>query len=360
MTRPSQSAVPIRLVVLAAAILALAACGGGDDGLRVLRTCGNGTVEAGEECDPGGVCSGSGSRCLVGGAGGCAENEICVAADSDLCSSICNVPMCGDGFAQGGREQCDRFDLRGSTCADFGRGADPEGGPAGGLACTNECVLDPAGCGGVFTPTPPASPTPPATATATATNTRSESDPTFTPTATSVPTATSTPPCNLPILEPGERAPDPIGTGFIGDPEGTDCPQDIEVLECTPSSQMFTLMVAYEPPVGTSATSVTSLLSYQSDVVQIPGTGRAREVADRFEELRDPNPFVFTVSDLDFATRVVFVDTGNLPAGVLYQATFDICEGSGTPDASSFACIVEGCAGAGGSLAGCTCSVILP
>jgi len=348
---------PFRTILtplLAATLFAVAACSSSDDDLRVLRTCGNGDVEEGEECDPGGACSGSGTRCLVGASGGCEDNEVCVALDTDLCSSICNVPMCGDGFAQGGREQCDRFDMRGATCADFGRGANPEGGPQGGLACDESCILDPSNCGAPFTPTPPASATP------TDTNTPSESDPTATPTQTPPPTATSTPPCNLPILEPGERAPDPGGSGFVGDAEGTDCPEDAVIRACTAGTDMVTVMVSYQPPIGTSATSITSLLSYRSDRVQIPGTGRVREVADRFEGLRDPAPFVFTVSDFDFATRVVFVDTQTLAPGVLYQATFDVCEAALPVDDETFACVVEGCAGTGGTISGCTCTVLLP
>lgn len=358
MIYPLPSPTPKLPLALLLGVLVIAACGD-DDSLQVLYTCGNGVVETGEQCDPGGLCSGSGARCLVGSSG-CPENEICVAADTDLCSSICTVPVCGDGFAQGGREQCDRFDLRGSTCGDFGRGANPEGGPAGGLVCTDECTLDPSGCGGPFTPTPPATATPPDTPTPTPTNTRSETDPTPTPEATSPPTATPTPPCNLPLLEPGERAPDPSGTGFIGAPDGADCPQDIEIRDCSPTAERFTVTVSYSPPLGVAATSLTSLLSYRSDIVQIPGSGRVREVAERFEELRDPNPFVFTVSDLDFAARVVFVNTTTLDAGVLYQATFDVCAGAGTPTQEAFACIVEGCAGAGGPLGGCTCTVVLP
>ncbi len=343
-----------RTLIAACLSVVVASCSGGDDGLSVLRTCGNGTVEAGEECDAGGVCSATGDRCRVSVASGCADNEVCVAADTSTCSSICNVPLCGDGLAQGGLEQCDTFDLRDATCGDFGRGDDPQGGPAGGLTCTDSCTLNPSACGGVFTPTSLTSATP------TVTETPATQAPTATATNTPEPTATPTPPCNLPLLEPGERAEDPDNPGtFLGDPAGTDCSQDIEILDCAPDGGSAIVLVAFSAPPGPQATSITTLLSYQSDVVQMPGTGRVRDVADRIQEILDPDPFIFTPSDLDFAARVVLVNTTELPSDEIYVATFDTCDGAAGPDATSFACIVEGCSGAGGPIAGCTCSATL-
>jgi hypothetical protein len=341
-----------QLLAVFLAISVLQACSGGDDsGLSVLRTCGNGVVEEGETCDPGGVCNNDGSRCLVGQDGGCAENAICLPADTETCSSICNVPLCGDGLAQGGLEQCDTFDLRDATCADFGRDIDPEAGPLGGLACTDTCTLDPSGCGSVFTPTPAATPT------FTVTNTPATQPPTPTITNTPTPTGTPTPPCNLPILEPGEFFDDP-DIGIVGDPDGTSCPEDAEVLACDPTTDQISFEVVFFGAVGTQPNSTTMLVGYRSDLVELGD--RDRDAAVDI----GPDSFVFTTRDLDYAIRLVWTGTSSPltdPAGVpLVELNFNLCDGADEPMLEDLACQVEGCSGVGGPIRGCACEVRLP
>ncbi len=346
----STSQIPRRTHPLFAVGLAvvLSACSGDDSGLTVLRTCGNGVVESGETCDPGGVCGRDGSRCIVGEQGSCAEGNSCLPADTDTCSSVCTRPICGDGLAQGGLEQCDTFDLREATCADFGRGDNPAGGPSGGLTCTDSCTLDPNDCGPPFTPTPTPNATP------TIDLTPATEAPTATVTNTPLPTATPTPPCNLPILEPGEFYDDP-DIGIVGTVGGTDCPEDAEIFECTASGERYSVDVAFFAAVGTRPNSTTMLVGYRSDIIALGD--RDREAAVDI----GPDAFIFTPRDLDYAVRLVWTGTSTPlidPEGVpLVRLTFDVCDGADAPMLEDLACNVEGCSGAGGPINGCTCEV---
>ncbi len=337
-----------RATLLTLLTAALAACSGDDNGLRVLSTCGNASLEGGEECDPGGFCSNDGTDCLVGVAAAC-QAGACVPKDTDACSSICTRPVCGDGLAQGGFEQCDGFDLRDTTCASFGRGDDPQGGPSGGLTCSRSCTLDASGCGGLFTPTPLP------TATPTITNTPATQPPTPTITNTPMPTATPTPPCNLPIIEPGEFFDDP-DNGLVGTPDGTSCPQDAEILACDPNEERSSFEVVLLPPTGAVPTSASMLVGYRSDQINIGDRDR--------EAVQDigPSSTVFSFRDFDYAVRLAWAGTNPLDddeGTALVRLNFSLCSAAQLPDLSSVACSIEGCSGLGGPLDGCACELRL-
>ncbi|MFN2378240.1 MAG: metallophosphoesterase [Candidatus Binatia bacterium] len=74
-------------------------------------TCGNGILEAGEDCDDGN------------------------AINTDACRNDCTLPFCGDGILDGG-EQCDGAALGSASC----------GGCAGAPACTASCTIDLSAC----------------------------------------------------------------------------------------------------------------------------------------------------------------------------------------------------------------------
>lgn len=101
-------------------------------------SCGNGTVDAGEQCDGtnlgGQTCTSLGFSC--GGVLSCSGCSL----DLGGCLTSCD---CGNNVVDPG-EQCDGSDLDGLTCQT-------EGFAEGVLTCRSDCSLDVTGCGGTTT-----------------------------------------------------------------------------------------------------------------------------------------------------------------------------------------------------------------
>ncbi len=193
--------------------------------------------------------------------------------------------------------------------------------------------------------------TPASTPTATITDTPSGPTPTFTPTNTFTPTPTPSPTptmgsfvCGNGFLEPGETC--------------GSCPADCVVSPCTDSGSDATMQVNFANPPGDSATSVTVLIGYQSDLVSIPGTGLAGTVGARVIMRQSGSTVV--ANDLNYALRTIVNRNAGLLNGKLYQILFDRCTSAPVPVPADFACTVEGCAGQFGTIEGCTCSVVAP
>ncbi len=124
--------------------LALAACGGNstvaddpDSGLNnnnnSTAECGNGIIEAGEDCDATAL-------------GGLDCEDVNLGTGELTCTTTCSYdvsgcteqPQCGNGDLEYG-ETCDSSDLGGATCAS-------QGYASGDLACDANCDLDVSGC----------------------------------------------------------------------------------------------------------------------------------------------------------------------------------------------------------------------
>jgi hypothetical protein len=192
-----------------------------------------------------------------------------------------------------------------------------------------------------FTPTP-AGPTDTPTVTPTSSPTPTGPTPTHTPTPTETPEGGSV--CGNGFLEPGETC--------------DNCAPDCQILTCTDSGLDAMFEIHLSIPLGDQATSVTTLVGYQSDAVSIPGTGLVASVQQRIT-MRPPGTSTFG-NDLDYALRVVQTNNGGLE-GKLYALTFDRCQQSPTPPtAVDFGCTVEGCSGPFGLINGCTCTVVAP
>lgn len=137
-----------RILLFALAVVGLAGCAPDDpfSGGDPFKTCGNGVIDKGEECDDG--------------------ND----SENDDCLTICVFNQCGDEFVDllgpDNIEACDGRSLAGQSCFSLGFAS-------GTLACEPSCAdFDTGGC----TPPPTATqrslargltPTPPPTATAT-------------------------------------------------------------------------------------------------------------------------------------------------------------------------------------------------
>jgi hypothetical protein len=122
---------------------------------------------------------------------------------------------------------------------------------------------------------------------------------------------------------------------------------------------MTTFRVHFDGPPGTTPITVTTLVGYRSDRVGIPGSGSAVSVRQRVT-FPAPLPNVISINDLDYAVRVVVGRTAGLSEGLLYSVNFDTCEGAPAVTAADFACTMEACAGAGGPIDGCLCTVTAP
>ncbi|MCP5468137.1 MAG: DUF4215 domain-containing protein [Deltaproteobacteria bacterium] len=157
-------------LVLPFSLLVLAAAGCGDD-----EDCGNGVVDAGEQCDDGNNINGDGceNTCTITivedtcGDGILDDGEECDdgnADDTDACLSTCVAATCGDGQVQEGVEACDdgnNVDGDGcqADCAvtlnfcsngihEIGEECD-DGNTDNGDGCESDCKLTPLGgdCG---------------------------------------------------------------------------------------------------------------------------------------------------------------------------------------------------------------------
>ena len=166
---------------------------------------------------------------------------------------------------------------------------------------------------------------------------------TFTPTAT--PTMATPTDCGNGLLEAGESC--------------GSCPADCVVDQCTATATKLTVRVNFSGAAGTSPITATSLLAYRSGIVSIPGTGNALTVRQRVT-FPAPIPNSIAINDLDYALRVVIGRTAGLGNGLLYSVAVDVCDGAPAASAADFACSMEACAGAGGPIAGCTCTVSEP
>jgi len=137
----------------------------------VANTCGNGTVDASEECDDGNVLDGDGcsSSCFLEIPGFCGDGaldpgEQCDDGNTlsnDGCSAACALERCGDGVVNnGGLEQCEppntatctnACSFRAPLCGD-GFLTPPEACDDGNLTdgdgCSSTCTVEPPGaCG---------------------------------------------------------------------------------------------------------------------------------------------------------------------------------------------------------------------
>jgi len=116
-------------------------CGAGCEDEDGQAECGNGLLEAGEECDDGNTtpvdgCSDACEREFTCGDGTCesATGETCQNCQPDCC------PNCGNGSIDPG-EECDGANLNGASCT----GSCYDGGA---LACTPSCAYDFSVCTG--------------------------------------------------------------------------------------------------------------------------------------------------------------------------------------------------------------------
>src|SRR5262249_21952795 len=111
---------------------------GCDSSCHLEAACGDGVIEGGEQCDGANL---GGDDCTTIGQGFTGGSLRC---NTDICQfdvSQCPLNTCGNGQIDAG-EQCDGIDLGGNDCTTIGQGF-----AGGALACNpNNCQFDTSGC----------------------------------------------------------------------------------------------------------------------------------------------------------------------------------------------------------------------
>jgi hypothetical protein len=137
-----------------------------------------------------------------------------------------------------------------------------------------------------------------------------------------------------------------------GDETCESCAADCQPRSCQPAGRhAFDLSVA--PPLGAEPIAATLRVSYRTDRLMIPGTEQEDQVRERIDF--GPDAGITALNDLDHSLRLVRGE-GNGLVNPLVSIEFDGCKGAPSPTAADIACVVEGCAGAGGVINGCTCT----
>lgn len=132
------------------------------------------------------------------------------------------------------------------------------------------------------------------------------------------------------------------------------CPQDCEPRDCK-SKGRHAFQIRALPPIEAEPIAATLQISYRTDRLKLPGEKQEKSVLERIDFGADPG--ITAANDLGYSLRLVRSEGTGLknPVAVI---TFDGCKGAPEPTAEDLVCVVEGCAGAGGAITGCTCVVV--
>jgi cysteine-rich repeat protein len=158
--------------------------------------------------------------------------------------------------------------------------------------------------------------------------------------------------CGNNRIEPGETCDD----GNTKD--GDYCPSNCRIETCKPTSTRFAVSVELVHPVNVAVGGVVVFVDYPEGAVSLPGGGGESSVASRISNV--PKDFASSPYDLEYALRETIALPRALPAGEIFRASFDLCEGAQPPLAKDFTCRVEEASAPGGQnlpLAGFACSV---
>jgi hypothetical protein len=101
--------------------------------------------------------------------------------------------------------------------------------------------------------------------------------------------------------------------------------------------------------------SLVAMLSYDPTLLSLPATGADPVMRKRLVG-SDGNTMLASNND-GKVLRLVAAKAGGLKIGTLADIDFDRCAGARAPTASDLKCSIESCAGSGGPISGCSCSV---
>lgn len=123
-----------------------------------------------------------------------------------------------------------------------------------------------------------------------------------------------------------------------------------------PDRQRVTIALAI--PESQAVVSAVLSVTYDPALLRLPETGGGTAVRTRLKA--SPGGAMLTPNNEGDALRIVAAKGGGLSVGPLAAVEFDRCAGARSPQPADLRCQVASCAGAGGPVDGCTCTVTLP
>jgi hypothetical protein len=156
------------------------------------------------------------------------------------------------------------------------------------------------------------------------------------------------------LVLPASGAAATCGDGLLeADETCAACAADCVPATCA-AGPPHVVRVTLQVPEESKLTAATVRLAYRSDVLRLPREQGERAVRSRLTLA--PQPTVATAADEGYAVRVVVV-RDPIESGPLFDIRFDRCAEARLATAADLSCVVEGCAGLGGPVSGCTCAV---
>jgi hypothetical protein len=126
---------------------------------------------------------------------------------------------------------------------------------------------------------------------------------------------------------------------------------------CSPGADRQRVTLSLTVPESQQVVSVVVSLDYDPALLDLPHGGDA---ALRQRLSSRAAGAMLTPDNTGNTLRVVVAKAGGLPLGPLADLELDRCSGARAPKSQDLSCRVASCAGSGGPVDGCTCSVILP
>jgi len=123
-----------------------------------------------------------------------------------------------------------------------------------------------------------------------------------------------------------------------------------------PHRQRVTLVLSV--PETQAVVSAVLSLTYDRALMRLPATGGGNRLRKRLTPRG--SGVMLTPANAGDGLRVVAAKAGGLPGGPLVDIVFDRCAGARPPAPADLRCTVASCAGAGGQIDGCICTVALP
>lgn len=131
------------------------------------------------------------------------------------------------------------------------------------------------------------------------------------------------------------------------------CPQDCKPRPCEPKGR-YKFAIDLQNHPAWEPTAMTIHVSYRTDKLSLPGTGKEKSVTERLS-FGPAGGGITAVFDVDHSVRVVRAESEKITNPIV-TIEFDGCASAAAPTVDDLDCVVEGCAYIGGTIPeGCFC-----